>query len=191
MAQKLVQTTVRKGLLESLRESQLALAQAQAKADLEKSRFLKVEAESPELKSGMQLLLSDSPTDDARHAMEDQLRALGGEMDLDILFVSNPDGMPLAAVVRQPAASPDKKGQLVPSDSVLVAQPNRGLLVLGDRIFQFASAPIDDAGANIGALTVEKTSSFPGRANPTCWFTMKRSSISTCLTSAPRKSRQR
>ncbi len=166
MAQKLVQSTVRKGLLESLRESQRALAHAQASADLEKSRFLKVEAESPELKSGMQLLLSDSPTDDARQAMEDELRALGGQMDLDILFVSNADGTPLTGVVRQPGASPDEKGQLIPSDSVLVAQPNRGLLVLGDRIFQFASAPIDDAGANIGALSVGEYFELPRPGKP-------------------------
>ncbi|HTX77097.1 MAG TPA: HD-GYP domain-containing protein [Terracidiphilus sp.] len=161
VAQKLVQSTVRSGLLASLRESQLALARAQAKADLQNGRFLQIEAESTELQSGMQLLLTDPSADDARKAMEDQLRALGDRMGFDLLFVSEPDGAPLAGVMRQASAKGDQKGQLVPLGNLLVAQPATGLLVIGDRIFQFASAPIGEAGANIGTLSVGEYFKLP------------------------------
>jgi HD-GYP domain-containing protein (c-di-GMP phosphodiesterase class II) len=166
LAQKPVQSTVRSGLLASLREGQLAQANAQAKTDLQNSRFLRIEGESPELQSGMQLLLSDSPTDDARRAMEEQLRTLGDQMGLDLLFVSTPDGAPLAGMVRRPAAKPDQKSELVPLENVLVAQPARGLLVIGDRIFRFASAPIDQAGANIGTLSVGEYFELPQPGKP-------------------------
>ncbi len=154
MAQKLVQSTVRNGLLASLRQSQLALAHAQAKADLQTSGFLKITGESPELKSEMELLQADSPTDDARQAMEDQLRSLGEQMGFDLVFVSAPDGTPLAGVVRQSTAKPGHKSQLVPLQNALVAQPARGMLVIGDRIFQFTSVPIDEDTVNIGTLSV-------------------------------------
>ena len=189
VAQSLVQSTVRRELLASLGQSQLALAHVQAKADLQSSRFLKVEGENPALFSAMQSLLSaDVPSDNAgkvtssqranagksplslkdnaRNAMEDQLRALGEQMDLDLLFVSTTDGGPVAGVKRGPSPKPGQKGQLVPLEGMLVAQPSRGLLVLGDRIFQFASAPIGDADASFGTLSVGEHFDLPQPAKP-------------------------
>src|SRR5579863_5724751 len=66
MAQKLVQSTVRNEMLSSLREMQLALRDAQAKTNLQNSQFLTIEGRSPELKSEIQVLLSDSPRDEVR-----------------------------------------------------------------------------------------------------------------------------
>lgn len=165
-AQKLVQSTVRSGLLASLRERQLALAHAQEKADLQNSRFLAIEGESPELRSSMQSLLAESGDGEQRTAMEDQLRALGEQMDFDLLFVAAPDGAPLAGVVRRPAPTPDQKSQLVPLQSLLVAQPARGLLVLGDRMFQFASAPIAADSGNLGTLSVGEYFHLPQPGSP-------------------------
>ena len=154
MAQKLVQTTVRSGLLASLRESQFAMAHAQAKADLQNSGFLRITGGSQDLKSGIELLQADSVTDDARTAMDDQLRSLGEQMGFDLVFVSAPDGTTLAGVMRQPTSKPGQKGQLVPLQSALVAQPAKGMLVIGDRIFHFTSAPIDEDTVNLGSLSV-------------------------------------
>jgi hypothetical protein len=122
MAQELVQSTVRDDLRGSLRENQRAMAQAQSKADLQNSRFLKIAGESPALKAGMQLFGSESGSDDARRTLEDQLRELGEHMGFDFLFVSAPNGAPLAGVVRQRAETPGGKSQLVPLDEALIAR---------------------------------------------------------------------
>ena len=166
MAQKQVQSTVRNELLASLRERQLALRDAQAKTNLQNSRFLTIEGESRELKSEMQSLLSGSPTNDVHKAIEDQLRAIGEQMGLDLLFVSAPDGAPLAAVVRPPAANPNQKSQLIRLENVLAAQPSRGLLVLGDSMFQFTSAPIEGDVANIGTLSAGRYFRLPQSGEP-------------------------
>lgn len=172
MAQRLVQSTVRSGLLASLTTSQLALARAQAEADLQSSRFLTIEGQNPELQSGMQSLLSDTATGDAtaagdaHKAMEDQLRALGDQMGFDLLFVSAPDGAPLVGLVRPPASRPGQKSQLVPLENMLVTQPGSGLLVLGDRIFQFDSAPIGGEAGNLGTLSVGQIFELPQPGKP-------------------------
>lgn len=191
MAQQMVQSTVRSGLLAQLRASQRALADAQAKADLENSRFLKTEGASPELKAAMQPLLGETPggdaqggngpggnaqgghvpdknaqTDDARKAMEDQLRVLGEEMGFDLVFVSAPDGAPLAGMVREAASRTDQRGQLTALENGLVAQTGNGLLVLGDRMFEFRSAPIGGDAAQNGALSVGEFFHLPDAGKP-------------------------
>lgn len=175
MAQRLVQSTVRGGLLASLTANQLALAEAQTKADLQNSRFLKIEGNSPELKAEMQSLLAEPAagaeqhTGDPRKTMEDELRGLGEQMGFDLLFVSSPDGTPLAAVVREPAVS-GKPGGLIPLENTLVAQPGKGLLVLDDRIFQFESAAIGADAANLGTLSAGEFFHLPQPNKPTVLF---------------------
>lgn len=188
VAQMLVQSTVRRGLLASLGESQLALAHVQAKADLQSSRFLAIEGENPALFSVMQSILStESATDaegkpvapgrnghpaavlsidDARASMENQLRTLGQQMGFDLLFVSTPDGASVAGVVRASLSSPDLKGPLIPLKTALVAQQSRGLLVLRDRLFQFTSVPIEDAGSQIGTLSAGEYFDLPEPRKP-------------------------
>jgi putative nucleotidyltransferase with HDIG domain len=176
MAQKLVQTTVRNDLRGSLRENQLAMARAQSKADFQNSRFLKIAGESAALKAGMQLFDSESGSEDAfdsesgseeaRRTMEDQLRELGEHMGFDFLFVSAPNGAPLAGVVRQGGETPGEKSQLVPLDEDLIEHSEKGLLVIGSRIFRFASVPIDEDEENIGSLSVGQYFDFPGAATP-------------------------
>jgi HD-GYP domain-containing protein (c-di-GMP phosphodiesterase class II) len=166
IAQGLVEDAVRNDLLGHLKASQLALKDAQTKADLQNSRFLRIEAESPELKSGMPRLLSDSPPDDARMSMESHLRAIGEQMGFDLLYVSAPDGAPLAGVVRQPAAKPDQAEQLIPLGNGLVAQSGTGLLVLGSRMFQFASASVHEDVVDIGTFSVGKYFHLPPPGDP-------------------------
>jgi HD-GYP domain-containing protein (c-di-GMP phosphodiesterase class II) len=166
MAQKLVQTTVRDDLRASLRENQLAMARAHAKADFQNGRFLKIAGENAALKAGMQLFRSESGTEDARRTMEDQLLELGEHMGFDFLFVSAPNGAPLAGVVRQGGDTPGGKSQLVPLDRALIEHSEKGLLVIGSRTFRFASVPIDEDEENIGSLSVGEFFDFPGAATP-------------------------
>jgi HD-GYP domain-containing protein (c-di-GMP phosphodiesterase class II) len=166
IAQKLVQSTVRDDLRGSLRENQLAMARAQSKADFQNSRFLKMAAQSAALKAGMRMFDSESGSEDARRTMEDQLRELGEHMGFDFLFVSAPNGAPLAGVVRQGGETPGGKSQLVPLDEALIEHSEKGLLVIGSRIFRFASVPIDEDEENIGSLSVGEYFDFPGAATP-------------------------
>jgi HD-GYP domain-containing protein (c-di-GMP phosphodiesterase class II) len=166
MAQELVQSTVRNGLRASLRENQLAMARAQSKADALNGRFLRIVGENAALKAGMQLFDSESGSEDARKTMEDQLRELGEHMGFDFLLVSAPNGAPLAGVVRHGGETPGGQSQLVPLDEDLIEHSEKGLLVIGGRIFRFASVPIDEDEENIGSLSVGEYFDFPGAATP-------------------------
>src|SRR5579871_4719465 len=143
MVQRFVQSTVREGLHNSLRESQMAIATIHAKGDLQNSRFLKVAGENVSLKAGIQLLLSNPESSSARRTVEDQLRELGEHMGFDFMLVSAPDGMPLAGVVRHGGSDPESRGQLVPLDTGLLYHTDAGFRVLAGRTFQVASVPID------------------------------------------------
>lgn len=166
MVQRFVQSTVRDGLRASLRENELAIARVNAKAELQSSRFLKIVGENASLKAGMQLLRSQPDSSDARMTVEDQLRELGEHMGFDFLLVSAPTGAPLAGVVRREGEAPGAKSQLVPSDEALFEHNEKGLLVIGSRIFRFASVPIDEDEENIGSLSVGEYFDFPGVATP-------------------------
>jgi HD-GYP domain-containing protein (c-di-GMP phosphodiesterase class II) len=154
MVQRFVQSTVREGLHNSLRESQVAIATIHAKGDLQNSRFLRIAGENVALKAGMQLLLSDSDSSGARRTVEDQLRELGEHMGFDFMLISAPDGTPLAGVVRQSGPDPGSHGQLVPLDTGLLYHSDAGFRVLAGRTFQVASVPIDENNDNIGILSV-------------------------------------
>jgi putative nucleotidyltransferase with HDIG domain len=166
MVQRFVQSTVRDGLHASLRENELAIARVNAKAELQSSRFLKIAGENASLKAGMQLLGSQPDSEAARMTVEDQLRELGEHMGFDFLFVSAPNGAPLAGVVRQGGETPGGKSQLVPLDEALIEHGEKGLLVIGNRIFRFSSVPIDEDEENIGSLSVGEYFDFPGAATP-------------------------
>ena len=166
MAQELVQRTVRDDLRGSLRENQRAMARAQSKADAQNGQFLKIVGENAALKAGLQLFDSESGIEDARKTMEDQLRELGEHMGFDFLLVSAPNGAPLAGVFRQGGEAPGGKSQLVPLDEALIEHSGKGLLVIGGRIFRFASVPIHENEENIGTLSVGEYFDFPGAATP-------------------------
>jgi len=164
LVQRLAQSTVRDSLRTSLRASELAIASVHAKADAQNGNFLKIAGDNAALKAGVQLLRSESRNPAARRTVEDQLRELGQHMGVDFLFVSAPNGAPLAGVVRQVGA--DGKTQLVPTDFASLEQGNQGLMQIGGRTFQFASVPLDVDDGNIGSLSVGEYFDFPGPATP-------------------------
>src|ERR1700734_3007148 len=114
MIQRFVQSTVRDGLRVSLRENQTALANMQAKGNLQNSRFLRVAGENAALKAGIELLLTNPDSPAAHRTVEDQLRELGEHMGFDFLLVSAPNGAPLAGVVRDAATQSATQSQLIP-----------------------------------------------------------------------------
>ncbi|MGC2298746.1 MAG: HD-GYP domain-containing protein [Acidobacteriaceae bacterium] len=152
MIQRFVQSTVRDGLRVSLRENQTALANMQAKGDLQNSRFLRVAGENAALKAGIELLLTNPDSPAAHRTVEDQLRELGEHMGFDFLLVSAPNGAPLAGVVRENGKN--AQTQLVPLDTAQLDRANSGLLMLGGRTFQVASVAIDQDDGNLGSLSV-------------------------------------
>jgi HD-GYP domain-containing protein (c-di-GMP phosphodiesterase class II) len=152
MIQRFVQSTVRDGLRVSLRENQTALANMQAKGNLQNSRFLRVAGENAALKAGIELLLTNPDSPAAHRTVEDQLRELGEHMGFDFLLVSAPNGAPLAGVVRENGK--DAQTQLVPLDTALLDRASTGLLMLAGRTFQVASVAIDQDDGNLGSLSV-------------------------------------
>ena len=143
----LVQATVKDGLRSSLRENHLSIARLRSRSDLRNSRFLKVVGENASLKAGLQLLLSDPSSSDARETVGDQLRELCEQMGLDFLLVSDPGGNALAAVLR------------TGEEITLLAtppehSPRNGLMVEGDRVYQVVSVSIDQGDENMGTLSV-------------------------------------
>lgn len=163
--QKFVQSTVKDGLLASLRENQTAIANIHAKADLQNSRFLKVAGENSALKAGIQLLHREPKSADARATVEDQLRELGEHMGFDFMLVSAPNGSPLAGVARLSSSS-GQHGQLVPLGLAQLSREKAGLLSLGGSTYQIASVPVDLDGENIGLLSVGEFFNFADVTTP-------------------------
>jgi len=145
----LVQSNVRDGLRESLRQNHEAIARVSARNDLQNSRFLRVAGENASLKAGLQLMLSNPASTQARGTVEDQLRELCEQMGFDFLSVSNPSGAPLAAVMRTHAG--------VSAVPVVPGARKQGLLTLGDAVYQIASVPVDQGEENLGTLSVGRS----------------------------------
>ena len=154
MIQRFVQSTVRDGLHTSLRQSQVAIANIHAKADLQNSRFLKVAGENTALKAGIELLITRPQSIAARSTVEDQLRELGEHMGFDFMLVSAPDGQPLAGVVRPSRTPGEARTQLIPLDLSELDRNHKGFLLLLGHTFQVASVPVDENDENIGVLSV-------------------------------------
>ncbi|HEY6445139.1 MAG TPA: HD-GYP domain-containing protein [Acidobacteriaceae bacterium] len=164
IVQRVVESSVRSSLSASLRENQAAIADMQARTDLQNSRFLRVAGENAALKAGIQLLLSNPGNPQARSTVADQLRELGGQMGFDLFVVSAPGGAPLAGVMRQTSGNP--QSQLVPLDTIHLDRVSEGMLMLGGRPFEVVSVAIDQADENLGSLAIGEYFSFSGLASP-------------------------
>jgi putative nucleotidyltransferase with HDIG domain len=145
--QQRVQNTVRSGLRSSLREAHMSMARLRQESELQNSRFLRIVAENPSLKAGLQLLLINPKSGAARLTLEDQLREIAETLRFDFLLVSNSDGAPLAGVVRI-------DNQLVAMDIKRMKPPQQGFFTLGESTYQVNSFPIDINDENIGDLSI-------------------------------------
>src|SRR5271169_3697500 len=94
-----VLSAVREGLRATAKQTQASIVRTQSEAEASNGRILRVVAENPALKAGVQLLLENAGNPEARRTVEDQLSEIGGELNFDFLLVSDTDGKPLAAVM--------------------------------------------------------------------------------------------
>jgi HD-GYP domain-containing protein (c-di-GMP phosphodiesterase class II) len=145
--QKQVVTTVRNELRSSLREEQVSIAHIYSKSELQNSRFLRIVAENAALKAGVQLVLADPKSGDARLTVEDQLREICETLGFDFLLVSNLDGAALAGVMRLGE-------QLVAIDITRTTPPPHGFFTVGGHTYQVTSIPVDQGDEHIATLAV-------------------------------------
>jgi hypothetical protein len=145
--QTLVMSAVRDGLRATVRSTQSTIATMRDRTAQRDSRVLRVVAENPALKAGLQLLLSNADDPQARRTVEDQLTEIGGELGFDFLLVSHGDGHALAAILRQ-------DGNTQPLNLQKTQPPRQGFFTPGGTTYQVISEPIDQGSENLGTLSV-------------------------------------
>src|SRR6185295_2763887 len=74
--QKLVEHTVRDSLRSSLRQTHVSIARVRSNSELQNSRFLKILGENAALKAGLQLLLANPKSGEARLTVQEQLHEI-------------------------------------------------------------------------------------------------------------------
>ena len=145
-------SAVREALRTSVRDNQVTLVREREQNESRNTRILRVAAENPALKAGLELLATErSAKDAARRTVEDQLSEICDTMGFDFLAVSGPSGEPLAGVVRgKEGFSPmDLKPDLKP-----LPLPARGFFATQDRTFQVTSVDISQGQEHVGTLAV-------------------------------------
>jgi HD-GYP domain-containing protein (c-di-GMP phosphodiesterase class II) len=147
MIQRQVQSAVRESLRSSLREAHESMARLREQNELQNSRFLRIVAENPSLKAGLQLLLSEPKSGAARLTVEDQLRQISESLSFDFLIISDPNRTPLAGVVRI-------DNQLAAMDVRRMNPPLTGFFSFGNNTYQVNSFPVDVNQENIGFLSI-------------------------------------
>ena len=160
MIQQQVQSAVREGLHSSLREAHASMARMREQSELQNSRFLRIVAENPSLKAGLQLLLTDPKNGDAHLTVEDQLREIAESLSFDFLVISNPNHAPLAGVVRI-------DNQLVAMDVQKMNPPEAGFFTFGNNTYQINSFPVDVNQENIGVLSIGERFDLSDFGTPT------------------------
>lgn len=152
-------SAVREALRTSVRDNQATLAREREQSESRTTRILRVAAENPALKAGLQLLATErNARDAARRTVEDQLSEICDTMGFDFLAVSSPSGEPLAGVVRgqegfQPMA-------------LASALPAKGFFSTQGRIFQVTSVTIAQGEERVGALAVGQQFDVASVATP-------------------------
>src|SRR5579871_5878125 len=146
-AQTLVLSAVRKDLRATVKETQTSVVEMRAKEEQRNSRVLKIVAENPALKAGVQLLLEHSRNADARNTVEDQLLEISAKLGFDFMLVSNADGVALAGVLRE-------NNQPQALDLGAVQSAGQGYVTLANRTYRVASVPIDEGNENLGNLSM-------------------------------------
>jgi putative nucleotidyltransferase with HDIG domain len=145
--QRLVVREVRQEFRASVRETQSSLAQMRSAAEQRNRRILKVVAENPALKNGLQLALQRGGDAEARRTLEDQLMEMGEELGFEVLSISDAGGKPLAGAMRQ-------GGGWTRFDPGATPLPQEGYFTSGGKTYQASSAGMDVADENLGTLTV-------------------------------------
>jgi HD-GYP domain-containing protein (c-di-GMP phosphodiesterase class II) len=158
--QQRVQHSVRGGLRSSLREAHVSMARLRRESELQNSRFLRIVAENPPLKAGLQLFLVHPKSVSARLTLEDQLREIAETLRFDFLMISNSEEVPLAGIVRI-------DDQLVAMDVSKMKPPQQGFFTLGANTYQLNSFSIDSNEENLGGLSIGERFDLSEFSTPT------------------------
>jgi putative nucleotidyltransferase with HDIG domain len=145
--QRLVVREVRQEFRSSVRETQSSLARMRSAAEQRNRRILKVVAENPALKNGLQLALQRGGDAEARRTLEDQLMEMGEELGFEVLSISDAVGKPLAGAMRE-------GGGWTRFDPGATPLPREGYFTSGGKTYQASSAGMDVTDENLGTLTV-------------------------------------
>jgi putative nucleotidyltransferase with HDIG domain len=153
-------SAVREALRTSVRDNQVTLVREREQSESRNTRILRVAAENPALKAGLQLLATErSARETARHTVEDQLSEICDTMGFDFLAVSGASGEPLAGVVRgtEGFAAMDLKP---------LPPPTQGFFSAQGQIFQVTSVTIAQGQERVGTLAVGERFDLAGVAMP-------------------------
>jgi len=141
-------SAVREALRSSLRDNQTTLVREREQSESRNARILRVAAENPALKAGLQLLATErSAKDAARRTVEDQLSEICDTMGFDFLAVSGSSGEPLAGVIR-------RKEGFGSLDTGLLHLPEKGFFSTQGQIFRVTSVAIAQGQEYVGTLAV-------------------------------------
>ena len=132
--------------LSSVLHDHTALTDVQSTRERERRRSLRIVAENPALKAGVQKLLVAPKDETARLNVEKQLREISSVTAIDLLFLSRVNGGLITGVVRSGA-------QLVPM-AWSVPPPTAGLMLHEGVRYQITSVPVNEAGGSLAILSV-------------------------------------
>jgi len=153
-------SAVREALRTSVRDNQVTLVRGRQQNEARNTRILRVAAENPGLKAGLQLLATERRARDAaRRTVEDQLSEICDTMGFDFLAVSGPSEEPLAGVIR-------RKEGFAPLDIESLRLPATGFFSTQSGIFQVTSVDISQAQENVGTLAVGERFDLAGVGMP-------------------------
>jgi HD-GYP domain-containing protein (c-di-GMP phosphodiesterase class II) len=151
--ERAVGSIVHNGLRSVLRDSHSALTVVQLRNEHQSKRYLRVVGENAALKAGLQLLLSNPKSTDARLTVEDQLREIASTSNIDLLFLASADGLPLVGVIRT-------GDEILPLRGAAIPRPESEFYFCGGTTYQITSVRIDQADASIAWLSVGEAFDF-------------------------------
>ena len=141
-------SAVREALRSSLRDNQATLVREREQSESRNARILRVAAENPALKAGLQLLATERTAKDAaRRTVEDQLSEICDTIGFDFLAVSGASGEPLAGVLR-------RKEGFGSLDMESLRLPEKGFFSTQGQIFRVTSVAIAQGQEYVGTLAV-------------------------------------
>ena len=153
-------SAVHEALRSSVRENQVTLVRERERSEARNTRVLRVAAENPSLKAGLQLLVSERRAREAaRRTVEDQLSEICDTMGFDFLAVSSPSGEPLAGVIRQGRG-------FAALDPKTLHVPPKGFFKTEDVIFRVTSVGIAQGDESTGTLAVGERFDLNGIGMP-------------------------
>ena len=152
--QALVLSAVQNQLRSTVKEAEASIRSTRSASEQGEDRVLRTVAKDPTLKAGIQRLEATRNAD-ARQAVENQLSEICEDLDLDLMLVSDADGIALAAVSRE-------SGELHSLDLGKVQPVRQGYFSFENNIYQVASVPINLSDENQANLSLGERFDWPG-----------------------------